>query len=140
MMLKRISAVLVLSVVTASPVMAQAPTVPAATIAKTWIAPSKLLLTEHREVFGAAPMRLRTADATKGAPRAQDPAERSWAARHPVALGAMIGAAAGAVLGYSPCWKEVCGDGHGQLLMAFGAGVGAGIGAGAGLTVSLVRH
>ena len=49
----------------------------------------------------------------------------------------MIGAAAGAVVGSAACWKSPCGDGHGPLLMAFGAGIGAGIGSGVGYTVTL---
>jgi hypothetical protein len=65
---------------------------------------------------------------------------RSWAGRHPAALGAMIGAAAGALVGAVPCWKEVCGDGHGPLIVALGAGIGAGVGAGVGFAISLAQR
>jgi hypothetical protein len=51
----------------------------------------------------------------------------------------MIGAAAGALIGAVPCWKEVCGDGHGPLIVALGAGIGAGVGAGVGFTISLAH-
>jgi hypothetical protein len=57
-----------------------------------------------------------------------------------VAVGAIIGAAGGALVGASVCWKEVCGDGHGPLLTAFGAGLGVGIGSTVGLTISIARR
>jgi len=91
--------------------------------------------------FAPKPMGMPAAARTaQTSSRAQPPQERSWAGRHPAALGAMIGAAAGAILGSSGCWKSPCGDGHGPLLVAFGAGLGAGIGAGVGFSVSLARR
>jgi hypothetical protein len=123
-----------------STVKAQAPMVPADTVARTEIVPSKPLLMERRPLFGRERVWLATASGNLISPDAQEPPERSWAGRHPAALGAIIGAAVGAVLGASECWKQVCGDGHGPLLVAFGAGVGAGIGSGVGFTISLARR
>jgi hypothetical protein len=90
-------------------------------------------------LFGRETRQSATASATT-TPAAQQPSERSWVGRHPAAFGAMIGVTGGAVLGASVCWRQVCGDGHGPLLVAFGAGLGAGIGAGVGFTISLARH
>ena len=139
-MVKTICAVLVFALCTSSTVVAQGPVIPADQSPKTWILRSISSFNDRRGLSGrerlwpaAANVRVATSDA-------QQPAERSWAGRHPVAMGAMIGAAAGALVGASPCWKEVCGDGHGPLLVAFGAGLGASIGAGVGFTVSLARH
>ena len=114
MLLKRITAILVLALGIPSSVAAQGVVVTAGRVPQIRIVSSKPLSIE-----------------------AQQPSERSWARRHPVALSAMIGAAGGALWGASECWSEVCGDGHGPLLVAFGTGVGAAIGAGVGFTISL---
>jgi hypothetical protein len=140
MRLKTITALLLLLVGMASTVKAQAPMVPADTVARTGILPSKPLLLERRPLFGREGVKLETARANLISPDAQEPPERSWAGRHPAALGAIIGAAVGAVLGSSMCWNQVCGDGHGGLLVAFGAGLGAGIGSGVGFTISIARR
>jgi hypothetical protein len=76
------------------------------------------------------------ASAATTAPDSQAP-QRSWAGRHPVALGAIIGAAGGALWGASLCQRQVCGDSQGPLLVAFGAGLGAGIGTGVGVAVAI---
>jgi hypothetical protein len=104
----------------------------------TGMAESRFVAARHLPPLRAQPRAAVTA--TQAAPPAQPPPERSWAARHPAALGAMIGAAAGAVVGAYPCWKTVCGDGHGPLLVGFGAGLGAGIGAGVGFGISLAKR
>ena len=72
----------------------------------------------------------------------QQAPQRTWAGRHPVALGAMIGAGGGAIWGAAAC-AGTCNGSDGQttaLWMGIGAGVGAGIGAGIGAIVSLVRR
>jgi hypothetical protein len=136
-----VAALLVLAVGTGSPAMAQSSAAPAGT-ARTWIVPTKLsspLLAERRVVAKRRGIRLAVPVLTNS--DSQLPPQRSWAARHPAALGAMIGAAAGAVVGSSVCWGQPpCGDGHGPLLVAFGAGLGAGLGAGVGFTISLANR
>jgi hypothetical protein len=71
----------------------------------------------------------------------QEP-QRTWAGRHPVGLGAMIGAAGGVIWGAAVCSNRCNGsDGQTtQLWMGIGAGVGAAIGAGIGAIVSLARR
>jgi hypothetical protein len=66
--------------------------------------------------------------------------QRSWAGRHPVALGAMIGAAGGVTWGAVVCSNACEGGSHTPYWMALGAGVGAGIGAAIGAIVSLIRR
>jgi hypothetical protein len=71
----------------------------------------------------------------------QEP-QRTWAGRHPVGLGAMIGAAGGVIWGAAVC-SSSCNGSDGQttqLWMGIGAGVGAAIGAGIGAIVSLARR
>jgi hypothetical protein len=140
MLLKTIAGLLVLALGIPSTVMAQTPIVAAARSARTWIVSSKPLSAEHQRFLRRTGMRPTTTSTAPTTQEVQEPPERSWAGRHPVALGAMIGAAGGALVGASPCWREVCGDGHGPLLIAFGAGVGAGIGSAVGLTISIARH
>jgi hypothetical protein len=68
------------------------------------------------------------------------PPQRTWAGRHPVALGAMIGAAGGVTWGAVVCSNACEGGLHTPYWMALGAGVGAGIGAGIGAIVSRIRR
>jgi hypothetical protein len=70
----------------------------------------------------------------------QQPPQRSWAGRHPVALGAMIGVAGGAIWGAAECQTACEGGSLTGPIMALGAGVGAAIGAGIGAIISLVRR
>src|SRR5207247_8389566 len=102
---------------------------------KIWILGPNPPSIERRGFVGLEGVQPATATAAMTSPDSQQPPERSWARRHPVALGAIIGAAGGALWGASQCWKQVCGDNHGPLLVAFGAGLGAGIGAGVGVTI-----
>ena len=135
MLLKRITAILVLALGIPSSVAAQGVVVTAGRVPQIRIVSSKPLSIERGPLFEKRDVGSPTA--ARRSPEAQQPSERSWARRHPVALSAMIGAAGGALWGASECWSEVCGDGHGPLLVAFGAGVGAAIGAGVGFTISL---
>ena len=66
------------------------------------------------------------------------PQQRSWVGRHPIATGALIGAAAGATYGYVMC-RGAC-EGQPQLYMALFGGIGAGIGAGTGAIIGALRH
>jgi hypothetical protein len=113
-------------------------------MARTWILRTKLsppLLAKRRVVTKRRGIGLAAAVPVVTSSDSQLLAQKSWTARHPAALGAMIGAAAGAVVGSSVCWGQPpCGDGHGPLLVAFGAGLGAGIGAGVGFTISLANR
>ena len=70
----------------------------------------------------------------------QQPPQRTWAGRHPVALGAMIGAAGGVTWGAVVCSNACEGGLHTPYWMALGAGVGAGIGAGIGAIISRIRR
>ena len=71
----------------------------------------------------------------------QQPSDRSWAGRHPVLLGALIGVAAGTAWGAAACSSGGCkADSLTGPLMALGAGVGAGVGAGIGAVVAIVRR
>ena len=138
---KRVTAFLGLALAMPSAVMAQPPTALADQAARIQILDSNPSSIEPHRVVGAAWLRPATASADTTTPaQQQSPPQRSWAGRHPVALGAMIGAAGGTLWGASLCWKQVCGDNHGPLLVAFGAGLGAGIGAGVGLTISLTTR
>lgn len=140
-----VAALLILAIGTGLPAMAQSFAAPAGT-ARTWIVPSKALppLSAERRVMAKRRRRdisLETAIPVVINSHSQPQPQKSWAARHPAALGTMIGAAAGAVAGSSLCWGQPpCGDGHGPLLVAFGAGLGAGIGAGVGFTISLANR
>jgi len=136
-MVKTIGASLVLALVLPSAAMAQSVIVPAdrvAHIRRQLSAPAPIARQGPFAREALLPVMRRT---IQTAPASQLQPERSWAGRHPAALGAMIGAAAGAVVGSSPCWKSPCGDGHGPMLVGLGAGVGAGIGSAVGFTVSL---
>jgi hypothetical protein len=68
----------------------------------------------------------------------QPPPQRTWAGHHPVALGAMMGAAGGVTWGAVVCSNACEGGLHTPYWMALGAGVGAGIGAGIGAIVSRI--
>jgi hypothetical protein len=69
----------------------------------------------------------------------QTPPQRTWAGRHPVALGAIIGAAGGVTWGAVVCSNACEGGLHTPYWIALGAGVGAGIGAGIGAIISRIR-
>jgi len=66
--------------------------------------------------------------------------QRSWAGRHPVALGAIIGVTGGAMWGASQCSTGCEGGAYRGPFIALGAGVGAAIGAGIGALVSSGRR
>ena len=68
--------------------------------------------------------------------RLQQSSRRTWAGRHPVALGAMIGATGGVIWGRAVCSSACEGGRHTPLWEALGAGVGAGIGAVIGAIVA----
>ena len=85
--------------------------------------------------------RLSRGEMAAAAAQTPQPSDRSWAGRHPVALGALIGGAAGTIWGASACSSGGCkADSLTGPLMALGAGVGAGIGAGVGAVVSILRR
>ena len=136
-MVKTITALLGLALAMPSTVMGQPRMVPADQVNKTWIFDTNLASIERRGFVGREGVRPAIASVATTAPNSQQPPQRSWAGRHPVALGAIIGTAGGALWGASLCWKQVCGDSQGPLLVAFGAGLGAGIGAGVGVAVAI---
>lgn len=68
---------------------------------------------------------------------APQPSQRSWAWRHPVALGMMFGLGGGIALGSAQHYE---GQRPFGPIVALGAGVGVGIGAGVGAIVSAVRR
>ena len=136
-MVKTITALLVLALAIPSTVMGQPRMVPADQVTKTWILDTNPASNQRRGFVGREGVWPATARAATTGPDSQQPPERSWAGRHPVALGAIIGAAGGALWGASLCWKQVCGDNYGPLLVAFGAGLGAGIGTGTGVAVAI---
>jgi hypothetical protein len=72
--------------------------------------------------------------------QSQQPRQRNWAGRHPVALGAMIGAAAGVTWVAVECRNACEGGADTPGLMGIGAGVGAGIGAGIGAIISRITR
>lgn len=84
--------------------------------------------------------RLAASEPARQQPQASQMADdRSWPGRHPVALGAAIGAVGGGIWGAAVCrGPSPCGDGHDVLLLWFGTGVGAAIGTGVGAIVSAV--
>ena len=136
-MLKVITALLSFALVLPSTVMGQSRMVPADQIAKALIRSTNPASIEGRGSVGRNGGQRAAATVVTTTPDAQRPPDRSWPARHPVALGAMIGAVGGGLWGASECWRQVCGDNHGPLLVLFGAGLGAGIGAGVGVTISI---
>lgn len=83
-------------------------------------------------------------------PRSSEPQsapQRSWAGRHPVLVGAIVGAGIGGVargkllgLRYDTCVYDSETTGCGAASSGIGAGIGAGVGALAGLIVSLARR
>ena len=135
-MVKPIGASLVLALLLPSTAMAQRPIVAADRIATIRLQPSVLPPIKPQRPFTLAlmPAPVRAIQATPGP---QPPDERSWAGRHPALLGAMIGGAAGAVVGSAGCWKSPCGDSQGPIVVALGAGIGAGLGATVGFAISL---
>jgi hypothetical protein len=139
-MVKMIRASLVLMLLVPSAAMAQSGTPLADRIATITFQPSVRTPLERSPFLKHEARRTAPVGAAQAPAATQPTAERSWAGRHPAALGAMIGAAAGALVGAIPCWKEVCGDGHGPLIVALGAGIGAGVGAGVGFTISLAQR
>ena len=70
----------------------------------------------------------------------QQPRQRSWAGRHPAAIGAVIGVAGGAIWGAAECRNACEGGSLTGPITALSAGVGAAIGAGVGAIISLVRR
>lgn len=75
------------------------------------------------------------------------PKQQSWAGRHPVLAGTLIGASIGAVakgtllgLPWDTCIADSETTGCAGASMAIGAGIGAGMGALVGLVVSVVRR
>jgi hypothetical protein len=64
----------------------------------------------------------------------QQTTSRTWVARHPVALGMLIGLAGGIAVGASQPYE---GKKNFGPFIALGAGVGVGIGAGTGALISL---
>lgn len=77
----------------------------------------------------------------------QSAPQRSWASRHPVLLGAVVGAGIGSLargrllgLPYDTCIYDSETTGCGPASSAIGAGIGAGFGALVGLIVSLARR
>ena len=136
-MVKTITALLGLALAMPSTVMGQSRMVPADQVTKTWIFDTNPASIERRGFVGREVVRPAIASAATATPDSQQAPQRSWAGRHPVALAAIIGTAGGALWGASLCWKQVCGDSQGPLLVAFGAGLGAGIGAGVGVAVAI---
>lgn len=137
-MAKTITALLSLALAMPSTVMGAPRIIIGGPVAKTWIVSTNPPSIERRNFVGPGAQPA----ATMTPPDSQQPTQRSWAGRHPIALGAIIGAAGGALWGTSVCWKhgkQACGDNLGPLIVGFGAGVGAGIGAGVGFTISLTR-
>ena len=139
-MVKTITVLLGLALAMPSTVMGQPRMVPADQVTKTWIFDTNPASIEGRRSVGRIGVQPAT-NAITTTPDVQEPPDRNWAARHPVALGAMIGAVGGGLWGASFCWKQPpCGDNHGPLLVLFGAGLGAGIGAGVGVTISIATR
>ena len=136
-MVKTITVLLGLALAMPSTVIGQPRMVPADQVTKTWIFDTNPAANQRRGFVGREGVWPATASAAATAPDSKQPPQRSWAGRHPVALGAIIGTAGGALWGASLCWKQVCGDSQGPLLVAFGAGLGAGIGAGVGVAFAI---
>ena len=137
-MMKAIAAILVSFLAAPSNVLAQTATVGASRIAIVHMAstPSSDGL---RQSIARESAKL-AQDPGTTSPQTQQPPQRTWAGRHPVALGAMIGVAGGVIWGTAVCRTACEGGLHTPLWQGFGAGVGAGIGAGIGAIVSAVRR
>jgi hypothetical protein len=98
---------------------------------------------EHEMVQSAGPLRQSIAreavrlagqNPVSSTPRAS---QHNWAGRHPVALGMMIGLAAGVAVGAS---QEYEGKRPFGPLVALQGGIGLGIGAGLGAIVSIANR
>ena len=73
-----------------------------------------------------------------GASSAQvQPPQRSWASRHPVLMGAMVGAGAGAGISALVC--KLSGDTHGIVSCYVWVPINAGLGGGVGAVIGLMR-
>ena len=73
-----------------------------------------------------------------GASSAQvQPPQRSWASRHPVLMGAMVGAGAGAGISALVC--KLSGDTHGIVSCYVWVPITAGLGGGVGAVIGLMR-
>jgi hypothetical protein len=139
-MSKTITALLSLALAMPATVMGQTAQGSSHQVATTWIQRANPSAIEGRPLFGRESVLPASARATQASTDAPQQSDRSWARRHPVALGTMIGAAAGSIWGAAVCWKQVCGDSQGPLLVALGLGLGAGIGAGVGITISFATR
>jgi hypothetical protein len=125
-MIKAIAVVLVSLLAAPSSAAAQATTVDARGGLRQSIAREAANLAEHAG----------TASLLQSPPSPQ----RTWAGRHSVALGALIGGAGGMTWGAVVCANACEGGLHTRYWMALGAGAGAGIGAGIGAIVSRIRR
>jgi hypothetical protein len=65
------------------------------------------------------------------------PSQRSWIGRHPIALGMLIGMAAGVAVGATQHYE---GERPFGPYMALGGGIGVGVGAGVGAMISAIRR
>src|SRR5262245_28342923 len=101
--------------------------------AQTLPSPSALRQSIDREAIRLARM-----DNSAATP--QPAPHRSWAAQHPIELGAMIGAGAGAVWGASQCRTACEGGALTPFITAYGALLFAGVGFGIGAIVAIARH
>jgi hypothetical protein len=136
-MMKAIAAVLVLFLAAPSTVLAQATTASARQAA--FVQASGQSSGGLRQSIAREAAKLPEYPGTTSL-QPQPPPQRTWAGRHPVALGAMIGATGGVIWGVAVCSGRCEGGTHTPGWMALGAGVGAGIGAGIGEIVSLARR
>jgi len=137
-MMKTLGVVLISALAAPSSVLAQAVTVGAGQSAVAQVVASSASSSGLRESIDREAARLAQDQLGAAAVQPQNLPERSWAGRHPVALGAMIGAAGGVVWGGARC-SNSC-DGEPYLAMPAGAIVGAGIGAGVGALISLITR
>ena len=137
-MMKAIAAPLVTAVAAPANVVARVTTVTAAEPRIVQVVGSGVSSSSLRPLIEREGARLANDEVGAAALQPRQPPARSWAGRHPAALGVMIGAAGGVVWGAAVC-SNAC-EGHPQLFMVVGAGVGAGIGAGIGTIVSLFRR
>ena len=139
-MMKTIAAVLVSALASPSSVLAQAATVgsgQSAIVQDVASSASSIGLRQSIEREGA---RLAKDNLGAAALQPQPSPQRSWAGRHPVALGAMIGAAGGTVWTVYACQGACEGHAFYPPVLALGVGLGTGIGAGIGAIISLVRR
>jgi len=137
-MMKTIGVVLVSVLAAPSSVLAQAATVGAGQSAVPQVVASSAWSSGLRQSIDREAARLAKNQLGATAVQPQQLPERSWAGRHPMALGAMIGAAGGVVWGGLVC-SNSC-DGEPYLAMPAGASVGAGIGVGIGALISLITR